>query len=270
MRVGIVGLGLIGGSLGMALRGLQHPLSVVGLTRTADAAAEALRRGAVEAASTDVAILNGSDVVVIATPIDQIPGALDLIAPLAASGTVITDVASVKRPVRQWARRLPEPGLFLGGHPVAGKSVSGIGASDPAIFRGEPWIFTPLESQSLRPFEGWIELVGAIGARPAFRTPEEHDRQMAYLSHLAFAVSTAFAETVAEHADASLGGPGYRSTARLATGDASMYESIARENREPMVEAIDQFRARLQSIRDRIERGDQVTELFAVGRHLAV
>ena len=270
MRIGIVGLGLIGGSLGLALRTLHPPIDVVGLTRSADAAAEALRRGAVEAASTEVAILDGCDVVVVATPIDAIAGVLDLIAPLAVSGTVITDVASVKRPVRQWARRLPEPGLFLGGHPVAGKSMSGIWASDPAIFRDEPWIFTPLEAQSLRPFEAWIELVGALGARPAFRSPEEHDRQLAYLSHLAFAVSTAFAETVAEHADASLGGPGYRGMARLAVGDPSMYESIARENREPMLEAIDQFAATLRSIRERLDRGDHVTELFAAGRHLAV
>ena len=87
---------------------------------------------------------------------------------------------------------------------------------------------------------------------------------------LAFAVSTAFAETVAEHADASLGGPGYRGMARLAVGDPSMYESIARENREPMLEAIDQFAATLRSIRERLDRGDHVTELFAAGRHLAV
>jgi len=286
MRIGIVGLGLIGGSLGLALRALKdfppppagegrvgafdRTIEVVGLTRTADAAAEALRRGAVDAASTEVSILNGADVVVVATPIDQIGAVLDLVAPLAVSGTPITDVASVKRPVRQWARRLPEPGLFLGGHPLAGKSMTGIQASDPSIFRDEPWIFTPLEAQSLRPFQGWIELVRAIGARPAFRSPEEHDRQMAYLSHLAFAISTVFAETVGAHADTSLAGPGYRSMSRLAGGDPSMYESIARENREPMLEAIDQFAATLQSLRDRIDRRDHVSELFEAGRQLAV
>ena len=102
MRIGIVGLGLIGGSLGLALRTLHPPIDVVGLTRSADAAAEALRRGAVEAASTEVAILDGCDVVVVATPIDAIAGVLDLIAPLAVSGTVITDVASVKGGTESW------------------------------------------------------------------------------------------------------------------------------------------------------------------------
>src|SRR5437764_6777655 len=152
MRVGIVGLGLIGGSLGLALRRLNPRVEVVGVTRRSDAAATARARGAVDDASTDLAMLQNADVVVVATPIDQIPGVLDQLAPLAIAGAVITDVASVKRPVRTWVRRLAEPGLFLGGHPVAGKAQSGIEASDAAIFRGEAWIFTPLEAQNLRPF----------------------------------------------------------------------------------------------------------------------
>jgi prephenate dehydrogenase len=262
MRIGIVGLGLIGGSLGMALGRLDPSVEVTGLTRSPEAAAEAQRRRAVSRASSDISVLDGSDVVVLATPIDQIPPVLDRLAHLVTSGTVITDVASVKRPVRQWVRRIPEPGLFLGGHPVAGKAQSGLGAADPEIFRDEPWIFTPLEAQNLRPFEAWLELVRAIDARPFFLSPEDHDRQIAYLSHLAFTVSSAFAEAVRRNADPHLGGPGYRSMARLADGDARMYESISRENREPLIEAIDRFSATLQEFRDHIERQEQVLELF--------
>lgn len=270
MRVGIVGLGLIGGSLGMALRRLDPAIEVVGLTRSSEAAADAERRGAASRASSEISVLDGSDVVVLATPIDQIPPVLDQLAHLATRGTVITDVAGVKRPVREWVQRVSQPDLFLGGHPVAGKAQSGIGAADPEIFRDEPWIFTPLEAQSLRPFEAWLEVVRAIGARPFFLSPEEHDRQIAYLSHLAFTVSSAFAEAVRRNADAHLGGPGYRSMARLADGDARMYESISRENREPLIEAIDQFNGILQEFRDHIERQEQVLELFEAGRHVAV
>ena len=270
MRVGIVGLGLIGGSLGMALRRIDPSIEVFGVTRSADAAAEAERRGAASHASSDMSVLDGSDIVVLATPIDQIPMILDRLAYLVTRGTPITDVASVKRPVRDWVRRIPEPGLFLGGHPVAGKAQSGLGAADPEIFRDEPWIFTPLEAQNLRPFEHWIELVRAIGARPFFLSPEEHDHQIAYLSHLAFTVSSAFAEAVRRYADPHLGGPGYRSMARLAGGDARMYESISRENREPLLEAIDHFSSVLQEFRDQIERQQHVLELFQAGRHVAV
>jgi prephenate dehydrogenase len=268
MRIGIVGLGLIGGSLGMALRRLDGSVQVVGLTRTAEAAGVAERAEAVDHASADPAILEGSDVVVVATPMDVIDQVIDRIAPLTDAGTVITDVASVKRPVRRWARRLPEPSLFLGGHPVAGKAQSGIEAADPALFRGEPWIFTPLEAQSLRAFEGWLKLVEAIGARPVFLTPEGHDRQMAFLSHLAFVASTAFAQTVRNRADPSLGGPGYRSMVRLAGGDASLYASILRENQDATLEAIDAFTTTMATLRQRIASGQPAD--FIEGSHVAV
>lgn len=270
MRIGIVGLGLIGGSLGRAIHDLHQPIEVLGVVRSAEAAAEARRLHAADRVAIDLSVLAGADVVVIATPIDQIEDIVDQVAHLTASGTVITDVASVKRPVRAWAQRLPEPGLFLGGHPVAGKAQSGLGASEPALFKDEPWIFTPLERQDLQPFQPWFDVVRAIGARPFFLTPEEHDRQIAYLSHLAFTVSAAFAETVDHQADSALAGPGFRSMIRLAGGNAAMYESIARENREPLVDAIDRFSATLQQFRDRIQRQDHVRELFEAGAHAAV
>lgn len=291
MRIGIVGLGLIGGSLGMALRTLKNSphslgegatflpplgegsvgaIEVVGLARTPEGAAAAERRGAVSQASTDPAILKDADLVVIATPIDQIGQTLEQIAPLLCAATVVTDVASVKRPVLEWARRFVEPTRFLGGHPVAGKAESGLAAADPALFRDEPWIFTPGADQDLQPFSPWFDLVRAIGARPVFLSVEEHDRQMAFLSHLGFTLSAAFAETVDRNADVSLGGPGYRSMTRLAGADPTMYESITRENREPLIEAIDRFRSVLDGYRDRIEKGERLRELFEAGRHVAV
>jgi prephenate dehydrogenase len=243
---------------------------VVGLVRSGDAAEQARRLGAVNRASTDAAILDGSDVVVIVTPIDEVASLLDRVGHLVNAGSIITDVASVKRPVRKWVTLLPEPGLFLGGHPLAGKSTSGLAASDPSLFKGEPWIFTPLEFQNLRPFEPWLDLVTAIGAQPRFLSPEEHDQQIAYLSHLAFTVSSAYAQTVNACADRSLAGPGYRSMTRLSEGDAQMYESIARENREPLIAAIDAFSQILQRFRDRIDRQEAVRDLFQAGSHAAV
>ncbi|HVH65481.1 MAG TPA: prephenate dehydrogenase/arogenate dehydrogenase family protein [Candidatus Acidoferrum sp.] len=273
MRIGIIGLGLIGGSLGMALRALKNsppPLGegrvgaveVVGVARTPEAAAEAQRRGAVDQASTDPTSLIGTDLVVIATPIDQVRSTIERIAPVMGSGTLITDVTSVKRSVLEWARRLPHPAHFLGGHPVAGKAESGLAAADAGLFRDEPWIFTPRPDQNLVPFSPWFELVRAIGARPVFLSAEEHDRQMAHLSHLAFTLSAAFAEAVDENADPGLGGPGYRSMTRLAAGDPAMYESISRENRAALVAAIDSLRLILDRYRDRIENGELLHELF--------
>jgi prephenate dehydrogenase len=267
MRVGIVGLGLIGGSLGLALRRLGHSIEVTGVAKRAESAADAIERGAADQASTDLADLADCDIVVIATPIEEIAGVLDRLGPIVATETLITDVASVKRPLLDWGQRLPNPARFLGGHPVAGKTRSGVGQSDPAIFDHEPWIFTPAPSQDVRRFDTWFEMVRAIGATVSFMRADVHDQQMAYLSHLAFVVSAAFAETVQKHADPTLGGPGYRGMVRLAGGDPAMYEAIARENRGALVEAIDRFDAVLHRYRQRIDGGTRVKELFGGAVH---
>ena len=96
-----------------------------------------------------------------------------------------------------------------------------------------------------------------------------HDHQMAFLSHLAFTISSAFAETVQRHADPTFGGPGYRGMVRLAGGDPGMYEAIARENRDPLVDAIDRFDAVLHRYRQRIASGAKVKELFEGALHAA-
>jgi prephenate dehydrogenase len=269
MRVGIVGLGLIGGSLGLALRRLGGPVEVRGVAHHADAVLAAQQRGAVDRASTDVRDLEDCDIVVVATPINQIRSVLERLAGIVRRGTMVTDVASVKVPVLEWARCLPEPYRFLGGHPVAGKERSGLSESDATLFRGETWIFTPGDGQELSPFDEWFRLVRAIGARPRILSAENHDRQMAFLSHLAFTISTAYAQTVRPVADPELGGPGYRGMVRLAEGDARLYEDITETNRGPLVEAIDRFTEVLRGYRDRIDSADRVGELFRQGVHVA-
>jgi prephenate dehydrogenase len=269
MRVGIVGLGLIGGSLGLALRRLRQPIDVTGVAKRTESGAAAIQRGAVDRASTDLSDISDCDIVVIATPIEEIAGVIERLAPIVPTGMLITDVASVKRPVVGWAQRLPNPTRFLGGHPVAGKTHSGLEESDAGIFDQEPWIFTPTEGQDVRPFDTWVELVRAIGATPTFMRADVHDRQVAFLSHLAFAISSAFAETVQKHADPTLGGPGYRGMVRLAGGDPAMYEAIARENRDALVDAIDRFDAVLHRYRQRIGSGSKVKELFGGAVHAA-
>jgi prephenate dehydrogenase len=269
MRIGIVGLGLIGGSLGLALRRLGGSVEVWGVARHQEGAAAAQQRGAVDRATTDFRDLRECEIVVVATPINQIRPVLEQLTPVVRPGAMITDVASVKRPVLEWARGLPEPSRFLGGHPVAGKERSGLGESDATLFRGETWIFTPDDGQELAPFDEWFRLVRAIGARPRIMPADVHDRQMAFLSHLAFTISTVYAETVRPVADPELGGPGYRGMVRLAEGDVTLYEDITATNRGPLLEAIDRFTDVLRDYRQRIVRGDRVRELFSGDVHAA-
>jgi prephenate dehydrogenase len=265
MRVGIVGLGLIGGSLGLALRRLGGSIDVHGIAHDATGARAAEQRGAVVRASTDLEDLTNCDVVVVATPINQMSAVLDRLSELLPPQTLITDVASVKRPVLAWACRLREPARFLGGHPVAGKERSGLRHSDERLFDGEPWIFTPQDGQALNRFDEWIRLVKGIGARPHVMSAEAHDRQMAFLSHLAFTISTAYAHTVRQWADPDLGGPGFRGMVRLADGDPTLYQEIAAANRGALLEAIDRFSEILDDVRDGIDRGDHLAELFGGG-----
>jgi prephenate dehydrogenase len=269
MRVGIVGLGLIGGSLGLALRRLGGSIELRGVAHHEDGVLTARQRGAVDHASTDLRDLSDCDIVVVATPINQIRPVLEQLAAVVRRGAIVTDVASVKRPVLEWARALPDPDRFLGGHPVAGKERSGLGESDATLFRGETWIFTPGDGQELTPFDEWFRLVRAIGARPVILSAEAHDRQMAFLSHLAFTISIAYAQTVRPVADSGLGGPGFRGMVRLSEGDPVLYEDITTTNRVPLVEAIDRFTDVLRDYRERIERGDRVSELFRQGVHAA-
>lgn len=269
MRVGIVGLGLIGGSLGLALRRLGDAVEVRGVAHHEDGVRAAQQRGAVDRASTDLLDLADCDIVVAATPINQIKAIFERLAAVVRRGAIVTDVASVKRPVLEWARVLPEPDRFLGGHPVAGKERSGLGESDATLFRGETWIFTPGDGQDLTPFDEWFRLVRALGARPLILSAEAHDRQMAFLSHLAFTISIAYAQAVRPFADPGLGGPGFRGMVRLAEGDPQLYEDIVASNRGPLVEAIDHFSDVLREYRQRIERGERLGELFRQGVHAA-
>jgi prephenate dehydrogenase len=267
MRVGIVGLGLIGGSLGLGLRRLGASIEVRGVAHHEEGVLAAQQRGVVDSASTDLRDLADCDIVVVATPINQIRTILERLVGIVRRDAVVTDVASVKGPVLQWARALADPDRFLGGHPVAGKERSGLGESDATLFRGETWIFTPSDGQQLTPFDEWFRLVRALGARPLILSAEAHDRQMAFLSHLAFTISVAYAQTVRPVADPGLGGPGFRGMVRLAEGDPTLYEDIVTSNRRPLVEAIDRFSDVLRDYRERIERGERVAELFRQGVH---
>jgi prephenate dehydrogenase len=242
-RVGIVGLGLIGGSLGLALRALGRSVEVVGVARTIAGAGAAQSRGAVDHASVEFRDLAGSDIVIIATPINQVAGVLEQLPSILHPAAVITDVASVKRAVVERAQGLPQARRFIGGHPMAGKTRAGLDQAEAGLFRDAPWIFTPFEDQDLNPFEPWFALVRAIGARPRFMPAQVHDRQMAYLSHLAFTLSSAYARASEPVADAELAGPGFKGMVRLADGDAALYEDIAMANRVPLLNAIDRFTA---------------------------
>ena len=270
-RVAIVGVGLMGGSLGMALRSQRPQIAVHGITRDALQAEAALSSGAVTSAGTSLDQAAGADVAVIATPLgstSQVLRALDRAMPQG----LLTDLGSVKDRVVGWAvKGMADPDRFLGGHPMAGRTESGLGAARESLFQGAPWIFTPRPGQDLEPFEEWFACVRAIGARPVFMDPQEHDRRVALVSHVAFLLSSAYAGAVAASGEpertAALAGPGFRDMIRLATGDPRLYAAIAEHNREALLSAVDRLEASISEYRRRLLAEDaSVEELFEASR----
>jgi prephenate dehydrogenase len=259
-RIGIIGVGLIGGSLGLALRAARPDLEVVGITRNREEAEDAVRRKVVSEATWELAAAASCELLVIAVPIAAMPRTLQQLGTELPPSTLITDVASVKAPVLTWAEHaLTERTRFLGGHPMAGRTTSGIGSAEESLFHGAAWVFTPYPNQPLDRFQPWIDLVVELGCRPTFMAAEAHDQSVALTSHLAFTISTAFTaavRTAPQSAQAlAIAGPGFRDMSRLAQGDPGLYHAIATTNRDHLLDAVDRFSGELAALRRQITEG---------------
>lgn len=269
-RVAIVGLGLIGGSLGLALRQARITEQITGFDLGRGVCEQARKVGAIDQVHTSLAdAVRGAELIVLATPVGAMRALLQQMATLASPGAVITDVASTKSQVISWAEEfLPDNLAFVGGHPMAGKEMSGVEAADPALFRNRIYCLTPTAKTSAPALNKVLALVESIGARVRFLEPAEHDGQVALVSHLPFIASTALMTTALENhnwGDASLlASSGFRDTTRLAAGSPEMYRDICLTNHEALVRTLDDYLTTLHTLREHIAARDpHLNELFA-------
>ena len=273
-RVVIVGLGLVGGSLGMALREAVPGIEVDGVARRPETADEAVRLGAVNLAGTQLEMVEGADLVVLACPLGATAAVLEECVPHLAPGARVTDVGSVKRRVVEHALRVldPDRNPFLGGHPMAGKEVSGIAHAEAGLFFGRPWVFTPHADGAAAPFGDLVEAVRFAGAVPVQLTPGEHDRYVALISHLPFLLSSAFLLSVGGQPDweeaAGLASSGFRDISRLGAGNSAMYAAITTFNRDEVLKAWGDLHLALDMFEAAVERqeDDALLELFNSAR----
>ncbi len=227
--VAIIGLGLMGGSLARALR--RKKLRVLGVDR-APVVRKARAAGAIHAAATDPRASLAAPLVVLAAPPQANLALLRRLGPIAPPRAVLTDLGSVKSPIAHLARRL---GLkrFVGGHPMTGSERAGFGASTPDLFRGHPWILTPngCDPQALASVR---RLVRVTGARPFSMPPGEHDRVIAFLSHmpqlLSWAIDGAARRDPVALRHLHLAGPGFRDMTRLARSSRTLWREILAQN----------------------------------------
>jgi prephenate dehydrogenase len=245
-RLAIIGLGLIGGSLGLAIkRAPPAGLEIAGCDRAWGVAGRARKAGAIDIEVRHPAdAVEGASVVVVATPISQIRTAFEDIAPALGEGAVVTDTASTKREVIRWAAELlPENVAFTGGHPMAGKEMSGFEAAEAGLFEGKPWAITPTGSTTVRAIQTVENLIRLAGAQPVVVDAEEHDSYVAAASHLPLILASALFSLASKSQAwpdiAALAGPGFRDTTRLASTNPDLSHDLSLTNRENIVHWLD-------------------------------
>jgi len=261
MRVAIIGLGLIGGSMGMALSRIGADMEVVGYARKPQVARRARARGAVERTEKSAAsAASGSDLVIIATPAMAVKGVLSEIKDSLRKGAIVTDVASTKAAVMGWAEEiLPASVDFIGGHPMVGKEASGIEAADGDLFQGCTYCLVPGRNATKKAVAALEALVRRIGAEPLYLDAAEHDRLVAGISHLPLLISVALVSATAGSpfwpAMSRLAATGYRDVSRLASGDPLMGRDICLTNKEPILSWLDDYIAELKRLRSLVNKG---------------
>lgn len=259
MKIGIVGLGLIGGSLGLDF--VQRGHQVVGIGRRPETWAQAVSCGAVQEAGGDYRLLAGSEVVFVCTPIAAIAPTVAEMAPYLDAQTVITDVGSVKAAVVEPATRLwPR---FVGGHPMAGKSEAGLGVAEPGLYAGKPYVLTPLPATPQDAIAQVAALVSDLQADLYQCTPEMHDQAVAWISHLPVMVSSSLIraclsepdQTVAALAQ-SLASSGFKDTSRVGGGSPELGLMMARYNQQALLRSLYAYREQLDRLTADIEAGN--------------
>ena len=268
-RLAIIGLGLIGGSLGLALKRAQlKGLEIVGHDAEWGVNGRARKLGAIDREARHVpAAVEGAALVVIATPILHVRTVLEAMAPALSEGAVVTDTASTKRDVIRWAQELlPEGVSFVGGHPIAGKEQSGLAAADAALFEGHAWAITPPAHAPEQAVKTVENLIALVGAHPVIIDAEEHDSYLAAVSHLPLLASIALFSLASQSQAwpdlAALAGPGFRDVTRLASGNPDMSHDICLTNRENLLHWLDRFGEELRRFRHAIADSDGQDELI--------
>jgi len=274
-RIAVLGLGLIGGSLALALRHAGVAEQIAGYDANPDTIRRAKERGIVtHVCTTAEEAVQGAELVILATPILAMPALLKSIAPALKPGTLVTDTASTKVQVVEWATTLlPNNIVFVGGHPMAGRERSGIDAADAGLFEGCTYCLTPTIETPSDAVARMSEVVTRLLAHPLLLDAQEHDRLVAGISHLPFVLSSALVRMLGQDERwshmAALAASGYRDMSRLAAGSPTMYRDICWTNKEAIVDWIDSLVMELANLRSRIASGDDTLEhYFAQAKHI--
>jgi prephenate dehydrogenase len=257
-RITIVGLGLIGGSIGLALREASVASNVIGHDKERSASTQAEKLGAVDRTDWNlVSACEGSDLIILATPVGAIEGTMRAIGPYLEAGCVVMDTASLKEPVLAWAAEtLPEQVHFVGGNPILSQSVDspgGLKAARADLFQNGLFCVVPSPTADPAAVKLVTDLAAILGAKPLFFDPVEHDGQLAAVEHLPAILALALVETVSRQPIwrdlRQVAGPAFEISTHLVAADPAAHSAMCLSNRDNIVRWIDVFTASLTSIR---------------------
>jgi len=267
VRISIIGLGLIGGSMGLALKQANWRSSeITGYARRRETASLARKLGAIDRSEANLRkAVKGADIIVVATPVLVIKDVFAQIASELSDGAIVTDTASTKLQILQWAQELlPSRTNFVGGHPMAGKELSTIKAATADLFRKCTYCLTPLPQAKPAAMRTVKDMVKALGAVPLVIEAEEHDRLVAGISHLPLLLSAALVLSTTKNSSwpkmSRLAASGYRDLTRLASGNPKLGAHICLCNQAAIVSWIDIFIEELQKLRKLVADGSEDIE----------
>ncbi len=260
-RVGIIGTGLVGGSVGLALR--RQGVTVVAYDRDRERSERALARGAVDEVAASVTdAVRDAEVVLVAVPVSRVADVV--LEALDAGAPAVTDVGSVKAPIIDAvAAARPElASRFVGGHPMAGSEQDGPDGADADLFVGATWVLTPTDHTDMEAFTTVRALVGLVGPEVLAVSPVHHDALVAVVSHVPQLAATTLMDVAAtrgeEHATLlRLAAGGFRDMTRIASGSPGIWPDICVANRDTIVTALDTYVAALGSVRELVSAGDR-------------
>ena len=263
-RVGIVGLGLIGGSIALAARQIWPGALVIGVDRK-DVLERAMVLHAIDVAADDGVVLAEADLVILAAPIQQNLQILRDLAHNVTGPAVVTDTGSTKRAIVEVAASLPNRLTFIGGHPLGGAARGGIEHARHDMFTGRPWLFTPATQHDLQALDKLKSFASGLGAVPQILSPEEHDRLLAFISHLPQLTVSALMHVVGEAAredGLSLSGRGLQDTTRLASSPADIWKEVCATNVDEIGSALDALISVLRQLRADLQTGTSIEDVF--------
>jgi prephenate dehydrogenase len=253
-KIAIIGLGLMGGSLALGLRG--KCAAIFGIDPDPAALELALSQQIVDDASSDSAtLLPKADVIILSAPVPAILTLLEKLPTYTSNPCIVMDLGSTKRLVVEAMSRLPERFDPIGGHPICGKEKLSLANAERTLYYAAPFLLTPLERTSPRALSAAQQIIEALGAKGKILDPADHDRFLAATSHLPFLISSALALATPPEATPFVG-PGFKSTSRLAGTSASMMLGVLQTNRENVLDAIHAMQTQLAQLESALSAED--------------